>query len=218
MVDNQHWLDRWSENRIGFHESSVNRHLRQWLPKLAPPPGSRIFMPLCGKALDIQWIARQGYEVVGVELSQIAVEAFFEENSIAFQRSEQGRFKLYQSPGIRLLQGDFYDLQAEHLQGASLVYDRAALIALEQEDRPRYYAHMLSILPPGCNMLLITLQYDQAEMSGPPFSVPADEVMQRYQDEFSIELLASADIVDERPRWRQVGLSALQESVFSMVR
>lgn len=218
MVDNQHWLDRWSENRIGFHESSVNRHLRQWLPQLAPPPGSRIFMPLCGKALDIRWIAQQGYEVVGVELSQIAVEAFFEENSIAFQRSEQGRFKLYQSPGIRLLQGDFYDLQAEHLQGSSLVYDRAALIALEQEDRPRYCAHMLSILPPGCNMLLITLQYDQAEMSGPPFSVPADEVMQRYQDEFSIELLASADIVDERPRWRQVGLSALQESVFSMVR
>lgn len=218
MVDNQHWLDRWSENRIGFHESSVNRHLRQWLPQLAPPPGSRIFMPLCGKALDIRWITQQGYEVVGVELSQIAVEAFFEENSIAFQRSEQGRFKLYQSPGIRLLQGDFYDLQAEHLQGSSLVYDRAALIALEQEDRPRYCAHMLSILPPGCNMLLITLQYDQAEMSGPPFSVPADEVMQRYQDEFSIELLASADIVDERPRWRQVGLSALQESVFSMVR
>jgi thiopurine S-methyltransferase len=77
---------------------------------------------------------------------------------------------------------------------------------------------MLSILPPGCNMLVITLQYDQAEMRGPPFSVPTDEVMQRYQDEFTIELLASSDIVDERPRWRQVGLSALQESVFSMVR
>jgi thiopurine S-methyltransferase len=218
MVDNQHWLDRWREDRIGFHEASVNGHLRDCLPRLAPPPGSKVFLPLCGKALDMLWIAEQGYDVIGVELSQIAVEAFFEENSIACQRNEYGSFKLYESPGIRLLQGDFYDLQAEQLQGCSLVYDRAALIALEQEDRPRYYHHMLSIMPPGCNMLLITLQYDQAEMRGPPFSVPTDEIMQQYQDAFSIELLTSADIVDERPRWRQVGLTALQESVFSLVR
>jgi len=218
MVDNQHWLDRWSEDRIGFHEGSVNRHLQHWFPRLAVPPASRVFLPLCGKAQDIKWLAEQGYDVVGVELSQLAVEAFFEENSITCQRSQQGCFNVYESPGIRLLQGDYYDLQPEDLRGCSLVYDRAALIALEREDRPRYYDHMLSIMPANCSMLLITLQYDQAEMRGPPFSVPTDEVMQQYQDAFTIQMLASDDIVDERPRWRQVGLTALQESIFSLVR
>jgi thiopurine S-methyltransferase len=218
MVDHQHWLDRWHENRIGFHEESVNRHLQTWFPRLAPEPGGRVFLPLCGKALDIHWIAQQGYEVIGVELSQIAIEAFFEENSIRFVRSESGRFARYESPGICLLQGDFFDLRDHHLQGCALVYDRAALIALEQDDRAQYYDHMRSIVPADCNMLLITLQYDQAEMRGPPFSVPTDEVMQRYRDAFAIETLSSEEVVDERPRWRQVGLSSLRESVFSLTR
>lgn len=216
MVDNQHWLDRWNENRIGFHEAKVNRHLQTWFRRLVPEPGGRVFLPLCGKALDIHWIAQQGYEVVGVELSQLAIEAFFEESGLAFERSESDGFKVYQSPGIRLLQGDFFDLRADHLDGCSLAYDRAALIAMEQHHRPRYYQHMLSILPASCNMLLITLQYDQAEMPGPPFSVATDEVTQRYEAAFTIEILESEDIIDERPRWRKVGLTALQETVFSL--
>jgi len=218
MVDHQHWLDRWKENRIGFHESSVNNHLQTWFEQLAPPPGSSVFVPLCGKAHDMCWIAQQGYQVVGIELSQIAIEAFFEENSIAFERSEGDRFTIYRSENICLLQGNFFDLRKHDLDACELVYDRAALIALESDDRPAYYDHMLSILPPGCNMLLITLEYDQAEMRGPPFSVPTDEVLQRYKHAFAIQLLKTRDIVDQGPRWRKVGLSALNESVFSLVR
>ena len=76
MVDNQHWLDRWKENRIGFHESEVNQHLRRYLPQFDLPRGACVFLPLCGKAHDIAWIAAQGYEVIGIELSQLAIEAF----------------------------------------------------------------------------------------------------------------------------------------------
>jgi thiopurine S-methyltransferase len=218
MVDNQHWLDRWQEDRIGFHEASVNHHLQNWLPRLAPPPGSRVFLPLCGKALDILWCAQQGYEVIGIELSQIAIEAFFEENSIACERSASDRFEIYRAEGITLLQGDFFELSADDLQGCRLVYDRAALIAMESNNRPDYYEHMLAILPPDCNMLLISLEYDQNEMQGPPFSVPTDEILQRYREDFSVNLLETNSIIDERPRWRKVGLSALQESVFSLTR
>jgi thiopurine S-methyltransferase len=218
MVDNQHWLDRWQEDRIGFHEASVNRHLQTWFPRFAPTPGSRVFLPLCGKAVDIQWLAQQGFEVIGVELSQIAIEAFFAENSLDFERSESARFGIYQAANITLLQGNFFDLNKADLSGCQLVYDRAALIALEREDRPRYYDHMLSILPVGCDMLLITLEYNQAEMPGPPFSVATDEVLQRYGDAFSIQMLETNNIVDDGPRWRKVGLGALQESVFSLTR
>ena len=218
MVDNQHWLDRWQQDRIGFHESSVNRHLKKWFPELAPAPGSQIFLPLCGKALDIYWLAQQGYEVLGIELSQIAVEAFFEENRIPFERSEGTRFTRYRADNITLLQGDFFDLTAQDLRDCRFVYDRASLIAMEGDFRDRYYAHMPAILPASCDMLLITLEYDPAEMRGPPFSVPSDEMMQRYREAFSIHMLETEDIIDERPRWRTVGLSALQESVFRLTR
>jgi thiopurine S-methyltransferase len=218
MVDNKHWLDRWQEDRIGFHEASVNRHLQNWFPGLAPAPGSGVFLPLCGKAVDIHWIAGQGFEVVGIELSSIAIEAFFAENSLDFERVETDRFAQYKSANITLLQGDFFDLKQDDLINCQLVYDRAALIALERHDRPRYYDHMLSIVPASCDMLLISLEYDQTEMQGPPFSVPNEEIIQRYRDAFSIHALETSNIIDERPRWRKVGLSALQESVFSLTR
>jgi len=218
VVDNQHWLDRWKENRIGFHESSINPHLQNWFPRLAPQPGGSVFLPLCGKALDIQWVAQQGYDVIGVELSPIAVEAFFEENQLPFERSQGDGFAVYRSSRIRLLQGDFFDLRAHHLEGCGLVYDRAALIAMNPSIRPRYYRHMLSIIPPTCNMLLVTLEYEQSEMSGPPFSVPAEEVRGGYSDAFTIGELDGADIIDQQPRWRNAGLSALRESVFGLTR
>ena len=218
MVDNQHWLDRWQEDRIGFHEASVNRYLQNWFPRFAPATGSRVFMPLCGKAVDIHWIAQQGFEVIGIELSQIAIEAFFAESSLGYERTDSDRFRMYQSANITLLQGDFFDLNEADLRNCQLVYDRAALIALEHDDRPRYYDHMLSILPVSCDMLLICLEYDQAEMPGPPFSVPTDEVLQRYSNAFAIQMLETNNVIDDSPRWRKVGLGALQESVFSLTR
>lgn len=218
MVDNQHWLDRWKENRIGFHEAAVNPHLQQYLPQFSLPRGACVFLPLCGKARDIVWIAQQGYEVIGIELSQIAIEAFFAENKLDYERFDSDRFGIYKSGNISLLQGDFFDLSNDDLGACSLVYDRASLIAMEPHRRPGYYDHMLSIIPAVSNMLLITLEYAQAEMQGPPFSVLTDEVYQYYSDTFSINLLASTDIIDERPRWREVGLTALSESVFRLDR
>lgn len=218
MVDNQHWLDRWKENRIGFHESSVNPYLQKYLPQFSLPAGACVFLPLCGKALDIGWIAAQGYEVIGIELSQIAIEAFFEENELEYERFDTDRFGIYESGNISLLQGDFFDLSNEDLGACSLVYDRAALIAMPESMRPRYCDHMLSIIPAVSNMLMIALDYDQAQMSGPPFAVPAEEIQRYYSAAFSINLLESRDILDERPRWRQAGLTALSEAVFRLDR
>jgi len=218
MVDNQHWLDRWLENRIGFHEAAVNRHLQTYLPSFALEPGSCLFLPLCGKAQDIAWIAEQGYEVIGIELSEIAIEAFFDEQGLEYERFDSDRFGVYKSGNISLLQGDFFDLRNDDLGACSFVYDRASLIALDAPDRPRYYEHMLSIVPAVSSMLLITLEYDQSQMQGPPFSVPAEEIYRYYDKSFSINLLESNDIIDERPRWREAGLSALGESVFRLDR
>ncbi len=218
MADIQHWLDRWKENRIGFHESTVNLHLQTYLPQLALPRGACIFLPLCGKALDLAWLAAQGYEVVGIEISEVAIDAFFAENEIDYERIESDRFTIYKSGNITLLQGDFFDLRDDDLGACVLVYDRAALIAMTQAQRPRYYEHMLSIIPVVANMLLITLEYDQAEMLGPPYAVWADEIIQNYSDAFSIRRLERNDIIDARPRWRKVGLTSLSEVVYCLDR
>jgi thiopurine S-methyltransferase len=218
MVDNQHWLDRWKENRIGFHEPAVNQHLHQYFSEFDLAEGASVFLPLCGKALDISWIAAQGYQVIGIELSALAIEAFFEDNQLNYERFDSDRFGVYKSTNICLLQGDFFDLSKDDLGACSLVYDRAALIAVNPLDRSRYCEHMLSIIPAVSNMLLVTLEYNQAEMQGPPFAVLEDEVRQYYSEAFSISLLESNDIIDERPRWRDAGLSALGESVFRLDR
>lgn len=218
MVDNQNWLDRWRENRIGFHEAAVNRHLQACLPQFGLEPGSCLFLPLCGKAHDIAWLAEQGYEVIGIELSELAIEAFFDEHELEYQRFDSDRFGVYEAPHITLLQGDFFDLRNDDLGACQFVYDRASLIAMSPSDRPRYYQHMLSIIPAVSSMLLITLDYEQSEMEGPPFAVPAKEIYRYYEKAFSINLLRSEDIIDERPRWREVGLGALVESVFRLDR
>ncbi len=218
MVDKQHWLDRWRENRIGFHEAAVNRHLETWLPQFELEAGSCVFMPLCGKAHDIAWLAGQGFEVIGIELSELAIEAFFEEQNLDFERFESDRFGIYEAERITLLQGDFFELRNDDLGACSFVYDRAALIAMAESDRPRYYQHMLSITPGVSSMLLITMDYDQSEMQGPPFAVPDEEIQRYYEKAFSINLLYSEDIVDERPRWREAGLSRLVESVYRLDR
>jgi thiopurine S-methyltransferase len=218
MVDKQHWLDRWQENRIGFHQGEVNRHLQAYLPGFSLPAGSCVFLPLCGKARDIAWIAEQGYEVIGIELSQLAVEAFFDEQGLEFERFDSDRFAIYEAERITLLQGDFFDLRNDDLGACSFVYDRASLIAMAEPDRPRYCEHMLSIIPAVSNMLLITMEYDQAQMQGPPFSVPRDEIYRYYDEAFSINLLESNDILDETPRWRKAGPTTLEEHVFRLDR
>lgn len=216
MSDLQHWLVRWQQDRIGFHEADINRHLQRRLPEYELSPGATVFLPLCGKAHDIAWIARQGYRVVGIEISRIAVEAFFDEQGLDAEVVETERFRCYRAAGITLLQGDFFDLRVDDLADCALVYDRAALIAMTRAQRPDYFAHMLTILPADARMLLITLEYDQAEMTGPPYAVWEQEVRDNYGGRYDIELLERGSIIDERERWRKVGLTALGEVVFRL--
>ena len=212
------WLDRWHKNQIGFHEGEVNAYLKQYINHFNLNPGDRIFMPLCGKAHDIAWLAKQGFEVVGIELSNIAIEAFFAEFKMQYQQFASDRFVLRKSGNIMILEGDFFDLEAEDLEGCKLVFDRAALIAIDEKNRHRYSQHMRNIIPSTDDMLLITLSYDQSVMSGPPFSVSEDEVFQHYADDYEITLLERHEVVDESPRWRQKGLSSLIESVYQLKR
>ena len=77
------WHDRWQRNQIGFHQEQVNPCLERLWPQLELPRGARVLVPLCGKSLDLSWLAASGFEVLGVELSQTAVEQFFSEQRVS---------------------------------------------------------------------------------------------------------------------------------------
>ena len=207
------WHQRWENNKIGFHLGQVNPYLVQYWPDLGLHAGSRVFVPLCGKSLDMLWLAEQGHDVIGVEISPIAVRAFFEDNQLKPKVTQQGAFEIWSVDQITILLGDYFELSPAQLGEVEAVYDRASLVALPQEMRPDYVDH-LNALCPSVPRLLITLDYDQACMSGPPFAVSNDEVQELYQDRTSLVLLEDSDVLAENERFRQQGLDRLVEAVW----
>jgi thiopurine S-methyltransferase len=208
------WYERWQQNQIGFHNEDINPHLQQHWSKLNIKPGSRVFVPLCGKSNDLQWLLSQGHEVIGVELSPLAVDAFFAENGLLATNHQQGNFIVSKVDGLSIYCGDFFDLTANDLLGVGAVYDRASLVALPPEMRSAYAAHMQQLLEPGIKTLLVAFDYPQDEMPGPPFSVQTAEVYALYDGWCDIELLDSEDILDKEPRFRDKGVSRMQEQVY----
>lgn len=224
------WHQRWQRGEIGWHSDAINRHLADYWPALGVPAHGRVLVPLAGKSLDMLWLAGRGHRVVGVELSPIAAEAFFRENGLEPEVTD-----LSPAPFVRmardelvLLVGDFFDLSVDVLgaaHGASIdaVYDRAALIALPPNLRPAYARHLSSLLEasaaPGTappKSLLITLDYAQSRMQGPPFAVSEAEVRGLFGDRFLTEKLASIDALAESPRFAERGLDWLTEHVYGL--
>ncbi len=208
------WLERWERAEIGFHQDEVNPYLLQYWPELQAAPGGEVFVPLCGKSLDMLWLRQQGHAVLGVELSPIAVRDFFVENGLALTHASAGQFDRCEAEGIRILCGDFFELTREHLAQVCAVYDRASLVALPPEMRARYARHLAELLPSGTPVLLVTFDYPQDEMNGPPFAVSVDEVQALYGAYAEVRLLAQVDILEREPRFKARGVTRMQENIF----
>lgn len=193
-MDPTFWRQKWESNQLGFHKSEANPALVNHLKKLALPKGSRIFLPLCGKTLDIGWLLSQGYRVVGAELVDLAIQQLFDELRVDPTISPSGKLTLYQAHDIDIFVGDIFDVSPENLGPVDAIYDRGALVALPKEIQRRYTAHLRDITQQA-PQLLVTLEYDQALMAGPPFSISSEEVHQHYGATYDISLLASGDVV-----------------------
>jgi thiopurine S-methyltransferase len=202
--DNALWHQCWRDNETDFHQKTANAALIRFWFALGLAPGDRIFVPLCGKSLDLLWLAAQGHSVVGVELSPIAVRAFFKNNRMQPSRRKQGKFTLWQSGRIDILCGDLFDLTADDLGDVAAIFDRASLTALPEDIRHAYLAQLRNIVPLACKILLLTTEEPEAdETQDQPFAI-ADEIISLYARGYDIDLnhVESLFEADADPRIR----------------
>lgn len=217
-MDASFWLDTWRAGRTAFHRSEVMPLLEQHWPSLRVPEGTQVLVPLAGKTLDMAWLAAQGLRVLGVELSPLAVEAFFAEHRLAPQRHRSTQGEHYVAGDIEIIQGDIFNLDAGTLAGCGAIYDRAALIALPGSMRERYARSVYSRLSAGCRGLLITLDYPPGDMDGPPFPVPPAEVRRLLEPGWRVETLEHRDAHVMEPGLAARGATALTTDVFRLQR
>ena len=217
-MDPDFWQQRWRDNQIGFHQQQVTPLLELYWDAVGVAAGGKVFVPLAGKSLDMAWLAARGHRVLGVELSQLAVEQFFDQHGLTPAIRESGHGRHYSAGAIELICGDAFALDAALLADCTGVYDRAALIALPSQVRQRYAAVLYSKLPHGCRGLLVTLEYPQHEKDGPPFSVPEGEVRALYASHWAIEMLERRDILSEQPKFTAEGVTSLHTAAYRLVR
>jgi thiopurine S-methyltransferase len=212
------WQQRWEAGQIGFNQATPNSFLQRFWPSLGLAEGARVLVPLCGKSLDMTWLAAQGLSVVGVELSEKAVESYFVELSLEPGIAQRGSFKVYSAESVEIWCGDFFALTAEDIGRCDALYDRAALIALPEAMRERYVLHLDSLMSADTVGLLITLDYEQELMEGPPFSVPPQWVNQYLSQGWEVRELAAEDALPGTPRAQAMGLTRVDERVYRLTR
>ena len=190
-MDRVFWHQKWESKDIAFHRSEANPLLVKYFNELSLAKGSRVFVPLCGKSLDIPWLLSHGYRVAGAELSQIAIEQLFAELGVTPDISRDGELDHYRATNIDIFVGDIFDVSDKMLGPVDAIYDRAALVALPEGMRNRYAAHVTKMTNTA-PQLLICYEYDQRLIEGPPFSVSNQEVNQKYSERYELTLLESA--------------------------
>ncbi len=210
------WELRWQEGRIGFHLSEVNSYLIRHSEHLLKQKVKKIFVPLCGKSLDLLWLSRRIKKVVGIDYVRQPIEEFFIENNLKYNIQNVDQLELFKSDSIEIYHGDFFDLKNHKIGQFNAIYDRASIVAIEAEQRRKFADHLIDLLTEDGIILLIILEYDQNQMYGPPYSVPFSEVKNIFSKHGNIQLLETIDIIDER--FRKKGLDRMLERVIKITK
>ena len=181
------------------------------------PEGALVLAPLCGKSRDMIWLAEQDYRVRGIELSPLAVANFFQELGLQPQREQVGDFERWSAGPYEIFCGDIFDLEQLDNSAVAAVYDRAALVALNPEQRTQHARLIKRPLPAGCPILLVAMDYSQHEMAGPPYSVNKSEVRELFHSNYTVTLLESLDLLNKSERYREAGLTHIFEQIYGVV-
>lgn len=222
-MDAEYWRQRWREGRTGWHHAEVMPLLTEHWPALGVRPGARVLVPLCGKSLDMLWLAQLGFDVLGVDVSPIAIETFLAENHLeahAEKAADGGVFKVTDLPrgGITLVCGDVFALAPARLAACTAFYDRAASIALPRDLRTRFASAVYGKLPAGARGLLITLEYSGGHVEPPPFSIDGEEVQRMFARTWGITALERRDILAHQASFQRDDVASLHTAVYALTR
>lgn len=215
-MEKEYWQARWNNKHIEFDQAVPNPFLVKFIDKLNLKAGSRIFVPLCGKSIDMFWLAQKGYQVIGIELHLEACHAFFQQNNLEYSEEKNPNFTILKSNNITLISGDFFELNKNLIGNIDAIYDRAALVALPQEMRIKYVNHLKQLMSPNTEILLITAGYNQNEMQGPPFSVDEAEVDKLFKQNLKITHLHHEEVKEIPPHLKAKGLTGSHHLVFML--
>jgi thiopurine S-methyltransferase len=217
-MDRTFWLERWHRREIGFHQEKVQTALEKHWSSLNLAKGATVFVPLAGKSLDMFWLREQGYRVVGVELSEVAVAEFFSEHGLTPTVRKDGPFTVSFADQIELWCGDFFALKTSDLPPLDAAYDRAALVAMPDDMQPRYAAKMAELMPAHSQTLLLGLDYNQSEMKGPPFAIPDTDIRKLFESNFTVGVLGVRDGLAKSDHLRKRGVTRLEEATYLLKR
>jgi thiopurine S-methyltransferase len=217
-MDPDFWLKRWQNSEIGFHAAHVQPTLRQHWSRLGLTAGATVFVPLAGKSLDMTWLAQEGFNVVGCELSELAVDQFFAECGATPETRTVGTHTVKSSGNIEIWCGDFFTLSAATMPPLNAFYDRAALVAMPPSMQARYATQLSALMPPNAKGLLIGLDYNPQEMSGPPFAIPRSRVSELLSPTFDIDLIDARDGLAKAEHLAKRGVTRLEEASYLMTR
>ena len=210
------WLEFWANNETDWHSDVVTQELEKYLGLLKLESGDTVFVPLCGKSLDMIYMLNRGFSVIGVEVSEIGIKQFFHENGLDFTISQVGEFDLYSAKNIEIYCGDFFSLTSKHLCGVKAVFDRKSLIALDRNLRQKYVKHLNDIISLGVRILLITLHYPTHQMSGPPFSVDKSEVESLFSMAFNYQELKSFQDIENGSKLARSGVDYIENTAYCL--
>ncbi|VAW56282.1 Thiopurine S-methyltransferase [hydrothermal vent metagenome] len=212
------WEQRWIDNKIAFHQHIINPYLIDYLSNFQLQKQAVVFIPLCGKSLDIAWFAAQQHSVLGIECSEKAIKDFFKEQELDAKIEQSKTFTHYKTNNITLLHGDFFKLDPQDLKHVDIVYDRASLVALPEDLRQRYVNLLTQALPDKAEIFLVSLEYNQTAMSGPPFSVNHNGIIHLFEPDFSVNLLHECNIIESHLKFKERGLTYLLERIYKITR
>jgi thiopurine S-methyltransferase len=217
-MQSEYWISLWERNETRFHQADVNPVLQQLWPTLELSLDKGVLVPLCGKSLDMRWLEAQGHQVWGVEIAEKPIVEFFADAGEAAVFETGPNIDRYRGERTIIYYGDYLQLQTPDVKGAGAVYDRAALVALPEDQRVHYADHILRIIPEQAVIVLLTIEYDQSLRHGPPFSVPEAEVNKIYGARASVELVSRSPTRGLPPEFIEAGVKDPVQCVYKIVK
>ncbi|HEY9031426.1 MAG TPA: thiopurine S-methyltransferase [Kangiella sp.] len=211
------WDNCWQRESQPFHLAEAHTFLVKYVEQYFSKD-KKIFVPLSGKSVDLVFLSQQGYYPVGIEFNPKAVNRFIQEQQLEFSSqnfpvANGNQLTRHHNDTMEVWLADFFDITENHVENFEQVYDRAAFIALPESMRADYANHLKTLLAEHATILLVTMDYQPDEMSGPPFHITLDEIKQQFP-EGGVEELCRCSLLDSHPRWKELELSRLDEVLY----